>query len=108
VTVFDSFLPSSGFLETLPKAMDSLNTCCKKNAQQAVLQAQKNINEGYKYIVEIDLKNFFDEVEHYILLELIYRKIKCPITLRLIRKWLRSPIQIEGELIKRRMTILNY
>lgn len=77
----------------------------KKNAQQAVLQAQKNINEGYKHIVDIDLKNFFDEVEHYILLELIYRKIKCPISLRLIRKWLRSPIQIDGKLIKRRKGI---
>lgn len=34
-----------------------------KNAQQAVQQAQKNVNEGYKHIVDIDLKNFFDEVD---------------------------------------------
>lgn len=38
------------------------------NAQQAVLQAQKNIHEGYQYIVDIDLKNFFDEVDHCLLL----------------------------------------
>jgi group II intron reverse transcriptase/maturase len=74
----------------------------KRNAHQAVLQAQKNINEGYQHIVDIDLKNFFDEVDHCKLLQLLYRKIKCPFTLRLIRKWLRAPILINGKLIKRR------
>ena len=73
-----------------------------RNAHQAVLQAQKNINEGYQHIVDIDLKTFFDEVDHCILLQLLYRKIKCPLTLRLIRKWLRAPILINGKLTKRR------
>ena len=62
------------------------------NALQAVKQAQKNINEGYQHIVDIDLKNFFDEVDHCILLQLLYNKVKCPLILRLIRKWLRAPI----------------
>lgn len=74
----------------------------KKNLQQAVLQAQKHINDGYQDIVDIDLSKFFDEVEHYKLLQLIYNKVKCPITLRLIRKWLRAPILIDGKLHKRR------
>jgi RNA-directed DNA polymerase len=74
----------------------------QKNAQQAVLQAQKFIEEGYKKIVEIDLKSFFDEVDHSLLLQLIYRKVKCPTTLRLIRLWLRAPILINGKLTKRR------
>ena len=73
-----------------------------RNAQQAVQQSQKNINEGYQHIVDIDLKNFFDEVDHCILLQLLYRKVKCRQTLRLIRKWLRAPIQVKGKLIKRR------
>jgi len=77
----------------------------RKNANQAVLQSQKYINEGYQHIVDIDLKNFFDEVEHYVLLQLIFRKVKCPSTLRLIRKWLRAPMQIEGKLVKRRKGI---
>jgi RNA-directed DNA polymerase len=76
-----------------------------RNAQQAILQAQKYIHEGYKHIVDIDLQNFFDEVEHSILLDRIYKKVKCPITLRLIRKWLRAPILIEGKLTKRRKGI---
>lgn len=73
-----------------------------RNAQQAVQQAQTNIHEGYQHIVDIDLKNFFDEVDHCILLQLLYRKVKCPSTLRLIRKWLRAPILINGKLTKRR------
>jgi RNA-directed DNA polymerase len=73
-----------------------------KNAQKAVLKAQEYINSGYTHIVDIDLKSFFDEVDHCILLQLLYRKVKCPLTLRLIRKWLRAPISIKGKLTKRR------
>lgn len=73
-----------------------------RNAQQALQKAQEYINEGYQHIVDIDLKNFFDEVNHCLLLNLLYKKVKCPKTLRLIRKWLRAPIQVKGKLIKRR------
>jgi len=73
-----------------------------KNAHECILQSQKYIHEGYQHIVDIDLKNFFDEVEHSVLLQLLYRQVKCPVTLRLIRKWLRAPILIEGKLAKRR------
>src|SRR5690554_7522442 len=41
-----------------------------RNAHQAIAQSLENINSGYQNIVDIDLKSFFDEVEHYILLEL--------------------------------------
>lgn len=73
-----------------------------KNAHQCIMQSQQFINEGYQHIVDIDLKNFFDEVNHCLLLERLYAKVKCPVTLRLIRKWLRSPIVINGKLQKRR------
>ena len=73
-----------------------------RSVQQAVLKAQGYINDGFQHIVDIDLKTFFDEVDHSYLLQLIYRKVKCQATLRLIRKWLRSPIEINGKLVKRR------
>ena len=73
-----------------------------KNAHQCIQQVQRYIDEGYQDIVDIDLKNFFDEVDHCLLLQLLYRKVKCPVTLRLIRKWLRAPILINGKLSKRR------
>ena len=74
----------------------------KRSAHQAVLAAQQHIHEGYNHIVDIDLKTFFDEVDHCILLQLLYRKVKCPLTIRLIRKWLRAPMMINGKLTKRR------
>ena len=73
-----------------------------KNIHKAVSQSLKYINDGYQDIIDIDLKGFFDEVDHSILLQLIYNKVKCPSTLRLIRKWLRVPIQINGKVHKRR------
>ena len=77
----------------------------KKSLHQAVLKAQSYINDGYQDIIDIDLKSFFDEVDHRYLLQLVYRKIKCRETMRLIRKWLRAPIQIDGQLDKRRKGI---
>lgn len=73
-----------------------------KNARQAVGRALEHIHEGYTFIVDIDLRTFFDEVDHCLLLNLLYQKVKCPITLQLIRRWLRVPILVNGKLEKRR------
>jgi group II intron reverse transcriptase/maturase len=73
-----------------------------RNAHQAVLRAKDYINSGNTWIVDIDLKTFFDEVDHCLLLQILYRKVKCRQTLRLIRKWLRAPIQLNGKSVKRR------
>ncbi len=73
----------------------------KRNAHQALEQSLENINSGYQDILDIDLKSFFDEVEHYILLELIYKKVKCKATMKLLRSFLRAPILIKGKLQKR-------
>ena len=73
-----------------------------KNARQAVGQARDYIHQGLNHIVDIDLKNFFDEVDHCLLLNLLFQKVKCQTTMRLIRKWLRVPIRINGKLQKRR------
>lgn len=44
------------------------------NAHQAVGKSLEYINSGYQHIVEIDLKGFFDEVDHVLLLQILYRK----------------------------------
>jgi RNA-directed DNA polymerase len=105
-TVLDRFLQQAVFQTMMPHFEAEFKEYSygfrpKRNAHQAVNQSQLYINEGYQHIVDIDLKNFFDEVEHCRLLQLIYRKVKCPTTLRLIRKWLKSPIEIKGKLTKR-------
>jgi RNA-directed DNA polymerase len=76
-----------------------------RSAGQAILQAQSYINQGYRSIVDIDLKSFFDTVNHDYLMTLIKRKVKDPDLLRLIWRFLRSPVQIEGKLQKRRLGV---
>ena len=72
-----------------------------KNARQAVGQALEYIHQGLNYIVDTDLKSFFDEVNHCLLMNLVYQKIQCKTTLKLIRNWLKAPIKINGKLQKR-------
>ena len=74
----------------------------QRNTLQAVQKSLGYINSGYQHIVDIDLKGFFDEVDHCLLLDLLYRRVKCPVTMQLVRRWLRAPIWVKGELIKRR------
>ena len=73
-----------------------------RNQHQAIGRALSYINAGYQYIVDIDLQGFFDEVDHSILLQILYRKVKCKVTLQLIRRWLRAPLLQDGKLTKRR------
>jgi len=73
-----------------------------KSATQAIQQALTYINQGHRCIVDIDLKNFFDEVNHDYLMTLIKRKVRDPLVLRLIWRYLRSPLEIDGKLQKRR------
>jgi group II intron reverse transcriptase/maturase len=74
----------------------------KRNTLQAVAKSLNYINSGYQQIVDIDLKAFFDEVDHCLLMNLLFQKVTCPTTLQLIRRWLRAPIWIDGKLTKRR------
>jgi RNA-directed DNA polymerase len=77
----------------------------RRNTQQAAGRSLGYINSGYQHIVEIDLKEFFDRVDHRLLLQLLYRKVKCKQTMCLIRRWLRAPLVKDGKLIKRRMGV---
>ena len=67
-----------------------------RNAHQAVLQAQKFLNEGKTWVVELDLEKFFDKVNHDKLMSLIEKKIDDKRSLRLIRQYLKSGIMEGG------------
>ena len=73
-----------------------------KSAGQAINQALDYINQGHQRIVNIDLTNFFDEVNHDYLMNLIKYKVQDPKVLRLLWRYLRSPMQIDGRMHKRR------
>ncbi len=67
-----------------------------RNAHQAIAQAQSYINSGYQYILDFDLKSFFDIVNQYYLMSLLNRKIKDRLLLKLIRRYLQSGIMLGG------------
>ncbi len=56
-----------------------------KNAHQGVLQGLNYINEGYQDIIDLDLKQFFDIVNHDYLMSLLNRKIKDRMLLTILR-----------------------
>lgn len=67
-----------------------------RNAHQAVLGAQQNFNEGYEWVIELDLENFFDRVNHDKLMGMLAKKIEDKRTLKLIRSYLNSGIMEDG------------
>ena len=73
----------------------------ERNAHQAVMQAQINLNEGYKWVVELDLDKFFDRVNHDKLMGLLSKKITDKRTLKLVRSYLNSGMMENGVVISR-------
>lgn len=66
------------------------------SAHQAVRQAQSFLNEGYTYVVEMDLEKFFDKVNHDKLMTLLSKRIEDKSLLKLIRRYLRTGILSQG------------
>lgn len=77
----------------------------QRNTHQAITKSFNYINSGFCDIVEIDLKGFFDNVDHVLLLQILHRRIKCKETMCLIRRWLRVPLSRNGKLEKRRVGV---
>lgn len=67
-----------------------------RKAQQAVLKAQGYIQEGYEWVVDIDLEKFFDKVNHDILMSKVARKVKDKKILLLIRRFLQAGVMESG------------
>jgi group II intron reverse transcriptase/maturase len=72
-----------------------------RGAQKALRQALEYINNGYQEIIDLDLKSFFDLVNHDVLMNLLYRKVKDVKLLRLIRKFLKTGILLGGVELER-------
>ena len=68
----------------------------KRSAHQAIKQALKYYNEGYRQVVDLDLAKYFDTVNHEILIGMLRKQIKDERVIRLIRKNLKSGVMING------------
>jgi group II intron reverse transcriptase/maturase len=61
-----------------------------RSCEQAILKLLEYLNEGYEWIVDIDLEKFFDNVPQDKLMSYVGRVIRDPDTESLIRKYLKS------------------
>lgn len=69
------------------------NRCC----EMAIIKALEYMNDGYEWIVDIDLEKFFDNVHHDKLISLIMKDVKNGEIVSLIRKFLVSGIMLDDE-----------
>lgn len=67
-----------------------------RSAHQAVERAQEYIQQGYDWVVDIDLEKFFDRVNHDVLMGRIARRIGDKRLLKLIRGFLESGVMENG------------
>ncbi|AMQ22334.1 group II intron reverse transcriptase/maturase [Geobacillus sp. FSL K6-0789] len=67
-----------------------------RRGHDAVKKAKQYIQEGYTWVVDIDLEKFFDRVNHDKLMGILAKRIPDKILLKLIRKYLQAGVMING------------
>jgi group II intron reverse transcriptase/maturase len=76
----------------------------RRSAHQALQAILKKINAGRWWVVDADIRAFFDSIDHARLLELVQRRVSDRRVVKLIGQWLRAGVMEEGE---KRTTILG-
>lgn len=70
----------------------------RKSAHNAVLSLCANLQySGYGYVVEADIKGFFDNVDHHWMMRMLKQRIDDKRLLSLIGQWLKAPIVENGK-----------
>ena len=69
-----------------------------KSAHDAVRKVREYIQAGYRIAVDMDLSKFFDSVNHDVLMHRVARKVRDKRVLRLIGKYLRAGVMVNGRL----------
>jgi len=76
----------------------------KKSAHDAIRKIKENLFAGYQFIYDADLSKYFDTIPHDKLMKVISGRLADKSILKLIRQWLRSPVQQpDGQMEKSRI-----
>jgi RNA-directed DNA polymerase len=76
----------------------------QRSAQDAIRKVHELICDGYTDVVDADLSKYFDTIPHRELLRCVARRIVDGEVLRLIKMWLKAPVEERSEDGKRRLT----
>lgn len=69
----------------------------KRNPLQALERIRVEANKGNNYVVDGDIKDYFNNINHKLLLELVKQRITDRRVIKLIRMWLECGVMEEGE-----------
>jgi group II intron reverse transcriptase/maturase len=72
-----------------------------RSAHDAVCQAQRYVQEDRHWVVDVDLAQFFDRVNHDILMSKVATRITDPRVLTLIRRYLEAGVLASGVVMER-------
>lgn len=67
-----------------------------RSAHHAIRQAQKYVGSGLHFVVDIDLEQFFDRVNHDILMGLVAKRVKDSMIRKLVRSYLNAGVMENG------------
>ena len=67
-----------------------------RNCHDAILRAKEIMNNGYKWVVDLDLEKFFDTVNQDLLISIIRRTVKEDKVVSIIRKYLQAGVLVNG------------
>lgn len=72
-----------------------------KSALEAVGQARRRCYQ-YNWVLDLDIKGFFDNIDHELLMRALRKHTKCKWMLLYIERWLRAPVQLaDGQMLQR-------
>jgi len=69
----------------------------EKTPRMALSIIAEKTQAGYSHVVDVDLKSYFDTIDHELLMQLVGRRVGDVRVLRLIRAWLKAGVMEEGK-----------
>jgi len=72
-----------------------------RSAHQAVTAARRLVQEGRRFVVDVDLEKFFDRVNHDVLMGKLAKRIRDRRVLGLIRRYLDAGVMVNGVVVER-------